>query len=600
MATLAELEAALRKAHAAGNADHARAFANAIRQMRSQQGQAGGAPQLPPELADLPVPGYPGTPSPMQPAAAPQGDNLLSQGLSGANEGIAGLLGAPVDATSWLLNQGISGANTAMGTDIPQISNPIGGAQSIEALMGDAIGPDPTTGAGQFTRRVGQDVGAALVPAVGMAGQAARPGLMIAKELGLGAGAGTGAAVANQLAPDNPLAEILGQLAGAGTVAGASGAARRAITPFEASPHRIAAADALMREGVDLTAGQRTGSQGLRYAESELGGMADMTDLQAEQFTSAALSRAGVSGNRATPEVMSEAYENLGNQFDDLAARNTITGDQQLVQDLGDTWSEYTSLVNESERAPIIESTIRDVANAIQQNNGTITGEAYKSLRSRLGRALKGSKDPELKFSIRSVQDALDGAMERSMQAAGSPDLGAWQQVRSDYANFKILEDAAAGAGEAAAMGIISPARLRSAIARQNKGAYVRGQGDFAELARSGVATMNPLPQSGTAPRTAVRNMFMGLPTIAGAGLGGASGDVMTALMGAGVGAAVPSVVGRAIASGPGQRYLGNQLLTGVNSGATGAGVAGALAAGQTPELSGDDRIVRLLMENAL
>ena len=37
MATLEELEAGLRKAHAAGNADHARRFADAIRQMRGSQ-----------------------------------------------------------------------------------------------------------------------------------------------------------------------------------------------------------------------------------------------------------------------------------------------------------------------------------------------------------------------------------------------------------------------------------------------------------------------------------------------------------------------------------------------------------------------------------
>jgi len=59
MATLAELEAALRKAHAAGNADHARAFAAAIRQMRSQA-NAGGVTRSPQEWADaenLPIPG---------------------------------------------------------------------------------------------------------------------------------------------------------------------------------------------------------------------------------------------------------------------------------------------------------------------------------------------------------------------------------------------------------------------------------------------------------------------------------------------------------------------------------------------------------------
>lgn len=59
MATLAELEAALKKAHAAGNVEHARAFATAIREMRGG-GSAGGVSRTPQEWADaenLPVPG---------------------------------------------------------------------------------------------------------------------------------------------------------------------------------------------------------------------------------------------------------------------------------------------------------------------------------------------------------------------------------------------------------------------------------------------------------------------------------------------------------------------------------------------------------------
>lgn len=59
MATLAELEAALKKAHAAGNTEHARAFANAIRQMRATQTD-NGVRMSPQEWADtenLPIPG---------------------------------------------------------------------------------------------------------------------------------------------------------------------------------------------------------------------------------------------------------------------------------------------------------------------------------------------------------------------------------------------------------------------------------------------------------------------------------------------------------------------------------------------------------------
>jgi hypothetical protein len=95
-----------------------------------------------------------------------------------------------------------------------------------------------------------------------------------------------------------PWARLAGALAG-GQVANA---AQRSVTPLPTDHVRQQAVRTLKSEGViDLTAGQETGRHALRWAESASkdtafsGGKAAEKELrQAEQFTRAALRRAGI------------------------------------------------------------------------------------------------------------------------------------------------------------------------------------------------------------------------------------------------------------------------------------------------------------------
>lgn len=532
-------------------------------------------------------------PAPMTvPAGAPQpesyGEGYFAQGTSGLNEGIGNVLGAPVDFMTTALNLGTSGINSVLGTEIPQIVDPFLGSNTFRGGMEQigAIRPPTDDPGKQFVRRAAQDVGAAL-PALPLAGPATIGS--VAAQLAMGAGSGIGAAVAERELPGNETAEMIAQLLGGGLGGVASSAARRVVTPFPTDPTRQAAAQTLADEGVELTAGQRTGNKGLQYLESELGGgaTAAMTERQAEQFTSAALRRAGISAERATPEVMNRAFDNLGQQFDDLAARNVMQLDQQLIGDINAAVGDYYNLVSPSARAPIIDNTITDLADTLAQNNGLLDGAAYQSLRSRLERFARNSTDPTLSGALRDLRGAIDDAMERSIGQFNPDDLGAWQQVRGDYRNMLVLESAAGGAGADAALGIISPARLRQAAQSVlGKRSYVRGTNDFAELAQAGNATMAPLPQSGTAPRTAVRNLGTGALSLIGAGTGAAAGPV-GAMAGAAGGALIPYLLGRGVLSAPGRAYLGNQLLRAPPANPMAAlGPAAAIGSNQTSQIN--------------
>lgn len=153
-------------------------------------------------------------------APAKSTDNYLQQGLSGLNEGIASALGAPVDLATMALNLGAKGVNAVAHTEIPEIKDPVGGGTMFRELMSPTMVPESEDKGQQVVRRIAQEVGAVAVPGMGTIGKASKPLKVAAEELGLALGSGTGAAVAEQIAPGNPGAEIAGQVLGSLTPAG--------------------------------------------------------------------------------------------------------------------------------------------------------------------------------------------------------------------------------------------------------------------------------------------------------------------------------------------------------------------------------------------
>jgi hypothetical protein len=334
-------------------------------------------------------------------------------------------------------------------------------------------------------------------------------------------------------------------------VAGASSLARKAVTPFASSPERQAAVDYLAQEGVPLTAGQKTGSDWLRYRESELGGRhaERMMEKQGEAFTDAAMRKAGGAG-LASPDNLAALKGGLGQQFEDIATRNTVVADPQLGKDIGTTLNRYEKLL-EAQQKPIVSGLADDIISRFRQNNGTMPGTDYQAIRSDLTSAANSTSNKTLASAFRGLRDALDKAMDRSINPQ---DAGKWAALRRQYGNYKVLSRASTGGGEDAALGVLSPARLRMAASSGNQEGFATGASDFTKLAKAGQAVMTPLPNSGTAQRVAAHGLFSAL-------LGGAGGTV-AGLPGMAVGLAGPALAGRGIMSSPVQRYLANQAVT--------------------------------------
>lgn len=419
---------------------------------------------------------------------------------------------------------------------------------------------EPQTTPGKYVDSVAQM--AAAGPA--MAGS-------LPQRVGAVVGSGVAAEAAGQATKGTalePVARVAAGLAGAA----APNLLARSYTPVATSAERQQAVQTLRGEGVtDLTAGQVTGSKSLRYLESHAsdipfsgGRAAQMAERQAEQFTRAALRRAGVdephiapaiqaaggNANRTSTETMGALAAALGNRFETLAQRSQAQLAMTDRRAMADIVNNYERVVSPQARSPAVRGWLDDING---HAGNPIPGNVYGSYRSQIeadARALQKG-DPLGAQALRNIRSRLDDVVERGLPVN---ERGQWQQARTHWRNLLILEKAAAAGGENAAMGLITPAQLR--IATQNidgRRNYVRGGQQMSDLARAGVAVMSQLPNSGTPARMMVGQTLGSIGAAGGALAGGVPGAAMSAI----AAPVATGILARAFMSGPMQRYLG-------------------------------------------
>ena len=278
-------------------------------------------------------------------------------------------------------------------------------------------------------------------------------GSLLSKILGA-IGGGTGADIGERVGGST--GEIVG-----GVLGGVTGASLRGTPKTLASTpaNRQAAANVLTKEGVtDFSAGAQTGSGTLRRTESMTGQAPFSGSVAVEkynnslrQFTRAALRRVGMDSDVATREVVDKAFTNIGSEFDRLQA-NTLAIDQTLKDDIAKAWQDYKNTTEPGRQVPWA----KQFADTFEKSPTSIgvSGENYKSLRSELDRYRRGTTSPEYKDILQDYINALDGAMERTLQVTNPADVGKWRAVRRAYRNMLVIEKSRP-AGELGAEGVI-------------------------------------------------------------------------------------------------------------------------------------------------
>lgn len=480
-------------------------------------------------------------------------------------------------------------ADTAAHADAPAPPS-LPTAQDVVESYEQARGPTyrgQTTG-GQIAGTVGEFLGgAAMTPG------AIAPRVVGAVAGGLGSEAAGRAVEGTVAEPYKPLAQVAGGLLAPGLVG-------RAITPLRTDPARAEAVARLEAQGVTPTAGQRTGSGALRNLESALGetplGAADPARAQAEQLTAAVGRRMGAEEGALTPDVMRATQERLASNYQQVFARNEFRADPQFGQDLSGVMRKHLDRVTLQQR-PEVENAINVMARDIAQGGGRLPGEQYQQMRSWFGERANALKETDAAASraLAETRDALDGAMKRSIKAAGNEsDAALLDQTNRQWSGMRAAETAVTRVPQGVPEGQVTPNSIAAAAAQRSSVAQrARGQDELAQLARDARSVLTSPPNSGTAGRLNALHLAGG---IGGGALGLLAGSPMAGVGGALAGVAGPAILSNLVNRRAGQAYLGNQLLgQGVLSGAQALVNAQAAGAGLPTMLHGilgpaDDR----------
>lgn len=462
------------------------------------------------------------------------GEDVARSLGSGMVRGVMGMAAIP-GTVEWLGRKGLSklGAGVSEETALPTFGD-------FKTAYEGVAGPmhEPQTQAGKYARTIGDFSTGMLFP-----------GGVAQKVLGNVVAPAVASETAGQLT-EGTAAEPWARVAG-GMVGGMlPSLGTRAVSPVTGGGNvRQQHVRNLEREGVTaLTAGQKTGSKPLKWHESAIGDMpftgqraSQLLEQQAEQFTRAALKRAGVESSRADPATINRAFQEIGQKFDAVAKGAMINVPPGMHERLQSIAAQYDRMVPPASRVPFV----REMAESFPPGM-VLAGPQALAWRSELSSAMRSAKaDPHMQRALGDMLEVLDTRIARAL----SKDQRAlWQTAKGEYRNLLAIERAVAGAGEGAAMGLISPSQLRNAVKTlHGQRNYARGRGDLANLARSGEAIMKPLPNSGTAPRAGAHALL----TLGGSAVGNFPGAVAAF--------AAPSLAGRALMSRPVQSYLANQ-----------------------------------------
>lgn len=313
------------------------------------------------------------------------------------------------------------------------------------------------------------------------------------------------------------LEEMAGGTVAAGLGEGAANVVSYLAKPFTKTFNPISdVTDAIRQKasqipGFKLNAAQETGNKTLQYADSALDFIPSSSSMQQEAkegqrlaWQKALFKQGGEDAQMATQQTMGNMLTRISGDYKDVATRNELKVDAQFKADLSKVKNELMARIPTNQKS-IVKSYLKDFDTAPQ--GAFIPGAQYQEIRSMLDKQSKAFKnsDPATHEALKSIRNAADKAMERSVSPA---DFSKLKKANNDWAVMKSIES-----GIDAETATISPAKLLNSLASRDKNRVIYGAGDqgLNDIAKIGKAFVSPkTADSGTAQRAAMIKLLTG------------------------------------------------------------------------------------------
>jgi len=373
------------------------------------------------------------------------------------------------------------------------------------------------------------------------------PGGTIGKAALAGAGMG---AVQPTLPEENRAYNI-----GSGAVLGAAGqgvvnALGKVAQPITNQLGEIGAnaVKTLRDAGIPLDAAQATGSALLGRVKAALsdnpftaGAQNEFSGVQKQAFNKAIAKTMGENADRITPAVISNAKENIGKIYDDVASKVNIRADDKFLNNLSAIDDEAKNILNDQQYS-IIDKNIKNIINKASIEGNQLNASQYQNIKKTLDR-LSSSSDTDVAGYARDLRDVLNKGLSDSAEATGNKELvTSLKEANKRWGNMRKIEDVALKNAE----GDISPSLLYNSLTTKAKrNAFYAEDNELSKLAAAGkIVLPEKLPNSGTIARGLAQ---AAVPAAAGAAYGLYQGDYVDALKGAAFGIAAPKLAQAAI-----------------------------------------------------
>lgn len=439
------------------------------------------------------------------------------------------------------------------------------------------VGYEPQGALGRTVQSVGR--------AFGTPSSYMMPGGPLAKAAGIAGGA-IGAQAGAEAFPNSAVAPVIGGMLGGAAsgspvrrLEGRLGPKPSAARLPDTDPVHKAYVNTLEQFGVDrLSAGDFTGKHGTRKVE-QVGGLLggggkyEANKITAEkQLTTAALNLMGEQGERVMPATLGmpgtekQSADRIGQMFDRAEKMFRLNHEQSFVDGMHRIMNQAAREKIGKEELARLGAIVRrfrtndpdTIWGPISKSNPKLVmkGDAYKSFTaydSALSRAIR--KGGDLGYYAQKIDDLLTQQMDRSArgpnQKAG---VALLREARKQWYTRGVILDSVTDSKEAGRKGLIDPDKL----ARNARGAASSTQ--LSQLAEAaGNVMTEPKPGSIFASSHETGQGLIRHGAQAGAaGVGAAIGFGLGGIPGAAVGLTAPGLLGRAVNTRLGQRFLKN------------------------------------------